>query len=98
MNHDRDRERERGGEDGYDSVQQNYYQRSWGDHPDLRSLDGRSQASEGPGERQIQSVYSDLFYSIIRHSTAFTLLSFPLLYFPLLHFPLLHWSTSSSFR
>lgn len=51
MSHDR--ERERGGDDGYDNVQQNYYQRSWGDHPDLRSLDGRSQASEGQGQGEI---------------------------------------------
>jgi hypothetical protein len=43
MNQDRDRER--GGDGGYDSVQQNYYQRGWGDHPDLRSHDGHSQSS-----------------------------------------------------
>ena len=38
-------DRERGGDGGYDNIQQNYYQRSWGDHPDLHSYDGRSQAS-----------------------------------------------------
>jgi hypothetical protein len=71
MSHDR--ERERGGDDGYDNVQQNYYQRSWGDHPDLRSLDGRSQASEGQGQgerrRQILfTPYSTLLYFVLRHS------------------------------
>ena len=62
MSHDR--ERERGGDDGYDNVQQNYYQRSWGDHPDLRSLDGRSQASEGQGETSHIAFCSVLFCSL----------------------------------
>jgi hypothetical protein len=68
MSHDR--ERERGGDDGYDNVQQNYYQRSWGDHPDLRSLDGRSQASEGQGQGErrrhiLFTPYSTLLYSTL---------------------------------
>ena len=63
MSHDR--ERERGGDDGYDNVQQNYYQRSWGDHPDLRSLDGRSQASEGQGETSHIAFCSVLFCSVL---------------------------------
>ena len=45
-----DRDRERGGDGGFDNIQQNYYQRGWGDHPDLHSHDGRSQASEHHGK------------------------------------------------
>jgi hypothetical protein len=79
MSHDR--ERERGGDDGYDNVQQNYYQRSWGDHPDLRSLDGRSQASEGQGQGErrhhiLFSPYFILFYSILLLPTVLVCVSY----------------------
>ena len=56
MTQDRDRDRERGGDGGFDNVQQNYYQRGWGDHPDLHSHDGRSQASEHHGTTNCTSI------------------------------------------
>ena len=40
-----ERERERGGDGGYDNIQQNYFLRSWGDHPDHHSYNGNSQTS-----------------------------------------------------
>ena len=84
MTQDRDRDRERGGDGGFDNIQQNYYQRGWGDHPDLHSHDGRSQASENHGKidrtaicviESVQSIrhYIVQMYQKMRRTTSISL-------------------------